>query len=77
MMYSNLGGLNPDIGVRGLGQTDEDILQRYNDKLRAQSLLQNQALMQNQLQNQAALINAGGKIKRYKKVTFVQKYLYF
>lgn len=60
MMYSNLGGLNPaDIGVRGLS-TDEDILQRYNDKLRAQSLLQNQALMQNQLQNQAALINAGG-----------------
>ena len=63
MMYSNLGGLNPgDIGVRGL-QTDEDLLQRYNDKLRAQSLLQNQALMQNQLQNQAALINAGGTIK--------------
>ena len=65
MMYSNLGGLNPaEIGVRGL-QTDEDLLQRYNEKLRAQSLLQNQALMQNQLQSQAALLNAGGDEKNF------------
>ena len=62
MLYSNLGGLNPELtGVRSMPVQDEDLLQRYNEKLRAQTLIQNQALMQNQLQNQAALLNAGGK----------------
>ena len=54
MLYSNLGGLNPELtGVRSMPVQDEDLLQRYNEKLRAQTLIQNQALMQNQLQNQA------------------------
>jgi hypothetical protein len=44
-----------DAGRSGLGSAEDDLLARYNEKLRAQALMQTQAL-----QNQA-LMGAGGK----------------